>query len=130
MTCAPSPDLGLLVGGLVVEDGMDDLASPYLARNGVEEADECLVVVPLHVMPDHPAVEDVDGSEQRRCAVSLAVVGHGAAFARLQRAAAVADNSGQSCAVLGSYNHASFLSHNHGKARLTKNVNLMNASAQ
>jgi len=63
MTYEPGTDLGLLVGGVVVEDGMDDLTGGHLALDGVEEADQLLVAVALHVVADHGAVEDVKGSE-------------------------------------------------------------------
>ena len=46
----------------------------------------------------------------------------------LQWAAAVADDSGQSRAVLGIYDHTNFLSHDHRLAWLTENVNPMNGS--
>ena len=46
----------------------------------------------------------------------------------LQRAAAVADDSGQSRAVLGMYDHTNFLSHDHRLAWPTENVNPTNAS--
>jgi hypothetical protein len=39
----PLLDLGMLVGGVVVDDGMDDLAGPDSALDGVEELDELLV---------------------------------------------------------------------------------------
>ena len=39
----PGFDLGMLVGGVVVEDGVDQLAGRDLALDGVEEADELLV---------------------------------------------------------------------------------------
>ena len=44
-----APHLGMLVGGVVVEDHMDALADWDLGLDGVEEADEHLVAVALHV---------------------------------------------------------------------------------
>ena len=38
-----------------------------------------------HAAPDHGAVEDVEGGEQGGNAVALVIVGHGAAFAGLER---------------------------------------------
>ena len=49
-----------------------------LGLDGVEEADELLMPVALHVPADHRAVEDVERREQRRGAVPLVIVGHGA----------------------------------------------------
>ena len=62
---------------------MDDLAGPDRALDGVEELDELLVGVARHAAADHGAVEDVEGGEQGGRAVTLVVVGHGAAFAGL-----------------------------------------------
>ena len=45
----PGAHLGMLVGGVVVEDHMDALADWDLGLDGVEEADEHLVAVALHV---------------------------------------------------------------------------------
>ena len=45
----PGAHLGMLVGGVVVEDHMDALADLDLGLDGVEEADEHLVAVALHV---------------------------------------------------------------------------------
>ena len=44
----PGDHLGLLVGGVVVEDDMDQLAGRDRGFDGVEEADELLVPVALH----------------------------------------------------------------------------------
>jgi hypothetical protein len=40
----PGQDLGMLVGGIVVEDGVDHLARRHLALDRVQEADELLVL--------------------------------------------------------------------------------------
>ena len=55
--------------------------------DGVEEADELLMAVALHVAADDRAVEHVERGEQRRRAVPLVVVGHGAGAALLHRQA-------------------------------------------
>src|SRR5215472_12209870 len=39
----PSSDLRVLMGGVVVEDGVDDLASWHLVLDGIEEADELMM---------------------------------------------------------------------------------------
>jgi len=72
----------MLVGGIIVEDDMHGLLRRHGVLDGIEEADELLMAMPLHVAPDYSAVEHVEGGEQRRCAISLIVVGHcaGAAF--------------------------------------------------
>src|SRR5450631_4643239 len=73
----PLAHFGMLVGGVIVDDHMHDLAGGNLRLDSVEEADEFLMPVTLHVAADHRAVEDVQGSEKRRRAVALVIVGDG-----------------------------------------------------
>ena len=87
MAGEPGPHLGMLVGGVVVDDDVDDLSGRDLGFDGVEEADELLMPVALHAAADHGAVEHVERGEQRRGAVALVVVGHGAGAALLHRQA-------------------------------------------
>ena len=54
----------MLVGGVVVEDDVDDLAGRHLGLDRVEEADELLMAVALHVAADDGAIEDVERGEQ------------------------------------------------------------------
>jgi hypothetical protein len=49
-------ELGVLVGGVVVEDGVHQLAGWHPGLDGVEEADETLVAVTLHAPADDVAV--------------------------------------------------------------------------
>ena len=65
----PSPHLGVLVGGVVVEDDMDDFADRDLRLDGVEKADELLMAVALHTAADHLALEHIESGEQRGRAV-------------------------------------------------------------
>ena len=74
----PSADVGMLMDGVIVDDGVDRLARGNLLLNDIEEANERMMAMALHVAADHRAVEDVHRGEQRRCAVSLIVVHHGA----------------------------------------------------
>src|SRR5690606_30448117 len=76
MTAEPGADLVLLVRSVVVENDMDGLVLRHLALNAVEEADELLMAVALHVLSDDCAVQYVEGGEQRRCAVPFVVVRH------------------------------------------------------
>src|SRR5512144_2552416 len=66
---------------------MDQLAGRDVALETVEEANELLVPVALHALPDHRAVEHVHGSEQRRRAVADVVVRHRAGPPLLHRQA-------------------------------------------
>ena len=87
MAAEPLDDLGVLVGGVVVQDGVDELAGRNVALDGVEEADELLVTVLLHAAPDHRPIQDVEGGEQGGRTVAFVVMGQGPAFARLERQA-------------------------------------------
>jgi hypothetical protein len=51
----PFDHLGMLVGGVVVEDGVDGLADRDLALDGVQKADELLM--PLHAAADDLAFQ-------------------------------------------------------------------------
>jgi hypothetical protein len=53
---------------------MDCLVRRHRALDAVEEADELLMAVVLHVPRDDRAVQHIEGSEERRCAVPLGVV--------------------------------------------------------
>src|SRR3977135_3116530 len=79
----PSPHLGMLVGGVVVEDDMDDFAGRDLRLDGVEEPDELLMAVALHAATDRVALGDSESGEQRVCAVPFVVMGQGAGAALL-----------------------------------------------
>ena len=74
MTVEPLADLGVLMGGVVIEDNMDRLAVRHFDVDGVEETDKLLMPVTLHVPADDGAVEDVESSEQRRGAMPLVVM--------------------------------------------------------
>jgi hypothetical protein len=50
----------MLVGCVVVDDGVDFLSRRHLRLDGVEEADGLLVPVALHIAADDGAVEDID----------------------------------------------------------------------
>ena len=54
MTVEPGADLVLLVRRVIVEDHVDGLVRRHLALDAVEEADELLMAVALHVLPDGP----------------------------------------------------------------------------
>src|SRR5262249_47302948 len=85
MAGQPGLDLRMLVGGIVVDDDMDDLAGRHLGLDGIEEADEFLMPVALHAAADDLALEHVEGGEEGRGAVADVVVGHGAAAPLLDR---------------------------------------------
>ena len=78
MAGEPLDDLGRLARGIVIEHDMNHLSRRDLAFYGVKETDELLMPVALHASAEHSAVENVEGSEQRRCAMAFVVMGHGA----------------------------------------------------
>jgi hypothetical protein len=63
--------LGMLVAGVIVDDGMDQLAGRDRALDGIEEADELLVAVSLHTAARDDAIERVEGGKQGGGAVPL-----------------------------------------------------------
>ena len=83
----PLTHLWMLVGGVIVEDHVYVFFDRHLRLNGVQEADELLVTMALHTSANDLAFEDIESSEQRRCAMTLVVVGHRAGSAFLHRQA-------------------------------------------
>ncbi len=67
VSAQPFDDLGMLVCGVVVEDGVDGFAGRDLALDGVQEADDL-------------AFQQIEGGEQGGRAISLVVVGHSRTF--------------------------------------------------
>ena len=70
MTRQPGQHFGMFVGGVVVEDDMDQLASRDLALDGIEKADEFLMAMALHAAADDLALKDIEGGEQSGGAVA------------------------------------------------------------
>jgi hypothetical protein len=73
----PSSHLRVLVGGIVVQDHVDQLAGRHRRFDGVEEAQGLLVAMTLHAAADHRALQYIERSKQRRGAVMDVVVGLG-----------------------------------------------------
>ena len=82
MSGQPFLHLRMLVGRIVVDDGVDRFPCRNLLLDRVEEADELLMAMALHVAADDGAIEDVEGGEQRGGAVTFVIVGHRAGTAR------------------------------------------------
>ena len=81
----PLAHLWMLVGRIVVDDGVDRLFHGDLRLDRIEEADELLVAMALHVAANDSAIEDVEGCEQRGGTVTFVVVRHRPGTARLHR---------------------------------------------
>src|SRR3984893_7956994 len=77
----------MFVGGVIVDDGVNELAAWHGAVHRVEKSDELLMPMLVHATPDHDSVEDVQGGKERGRAVAFVTMGHGSALARLQRQA-------------------------------------------
>ena len=77
----------MFMGSVVIDDGMDRLSLRHPRFDGVEEADELLMAVSFHVLPDDGAIEDIEGSKQRRGAMPFVVMRHCAGAARFHRQA-------------------------------------------
>ena len=80
----PSPDFGVLVTAIVVEDHMDQPAGRDVALEAVEKAQEFLVPVALHALADHRAVENIEGRKQRGRAITDIIVSHCPGAARFR----------------------------------------------
>ena len=87
MTRQPAPHLGRFVGGIVVENGVDEFAGRGFGLQGVEEANELLMAIALHVLAEHRSFEHVERGKQRCRSMALVVVGHGRRAALLHRQA-------------------------------------------
>ena len=81
----PGLDLGMLVGGVVVEDDVDLAVGRHGLLDRAQEAEELLVPVPRAALRQDGAVEQVEGSEQRGGAMAEVVVGHALDVAEAQR---------------------------------------------
>ena len=100
MPCQLRAHLRMLVGCVVVDDGMDRLLDWYLRLDGIEEADELPVPVALHVAADDGTVEDVESCEQCGRTVASIVVGHRSSTAWLHRQTGLGAVEGLDLALL------------------------------
>ena len=85
MAFEPGAHLGMFVRGVVVGNGVDQLACGHGALDSVEEADELLMAMLGHATAEHRAIANIEGGGQGCHTVALIIVGHCAAFARLER---------------------------------------------
>jgi hypothetical protein len=90
----------MLVGGIIVDDGVDRFSLGDLGLEGVQEADELLMPMAWHTTADDLAIQDVERGEQGGSAVALVVVGHGARPSLLHRQARLGAVEGLDLALL------------------------------
>jgi hypothetical protein len=60
MPSKPFAHLGMFVGGIIIDDGMDQLSFGNLGFDGGEEADELLMPVACHAAAGHLAFQEVE----------------------------------------------------------------------
>ena len=87
MAVEPLADLGMFVCGVIVEDDVHRLVAGNAGVDGVQEADELLVPMLLHVAADNGAIENIERGEQSGRAIALVIMGHRAEAAFLYRQA-------------------------------------------
>ena len=87
MPCQPGADLRLLMRRVVIENDVDGFVFRQFRLNGVEEANELLMSVALHVSTDHRSVENIEGGKQGGGAMALVIMGHRAGASFLERQA-------------------------------------------
>src|SRR5262249_36325948 len=81
----PLAPLWMLVGRVIIDDGVDRLLRRHLRLDSIEEADELLMSMVLHIAADDGAVEDIESSKKCGRAVALVVVSHGSGAPLLHR---------------------------------------------
>ncbi len=72
----PSPDLGVLVRGVVVDDEVDVQVLRDIGIDMAQEREELLVAMALLALGEDGSGGDVQGREQGRGSMSHVVVGH------------------------------------------------------
>ena len=81
----PLHDVGMLVGGIVVDDDMDRLFLGHSGLDDVQKPDELLMAMALHALADHLALKNIERRKQGRRAMPPVIVGHGAGAPLLHR---------------------------------------------
>ena len=81
----PLQHLGVLVGGIVIDDDMNRLALRHPGIDDVEEADELLMTMTLHALAEDLARKDVERRKQGGDTMPLIIVGHGTDASLLHR---------------------------------------------
>jgi hypothetical protein len=71
----PGPNLRVLVGCVVSQDHMHDLAGQHRRLDSVEETNELLVTVPGRALAEDDFIEQVEGGEQDGGAAADVVMG-------------------------------------------------------
>src|SRR5258705_13637275 len=83
----PLHDVGMLVGGIVVDDDMDRLFLGHSGLDDVQKPDELLMAMALHALANNLALKDIERREQGGDAMALVIMGYGASAPLLHRQA-------------------------------------------
>ena len=89
----PCLDLWMLVLGVIVSDGVNDLPGRNRALDLGEEADELLMPMTRDAPANEIPFDRIERGEKRCRAVAFVVVGHRRAFAALERQARLVRSS-------------------------------------
>src|SRR5260221_14734962 len=85
MFLEPLHDVGMLVGGIVVDDDMDRLFLGHSGLDEVQKPDELLMAMALHALTKNLALKDIDRREHGGDAMALVIMGYGASAPLLHR---------------------------------------------
>src|ERR1700744_1195120 len=81
----PQHDVGMLVGGIVVDDDVDRLFLGCSCLDDVQKPDELLMAMALHALADNLALKDLERREQGSDTMALVVMCHGSSAPLLHR---------------------------------------------
>lgn len=73
----PCTDFGLFVRSAVIQDDMNGLVCGHFGLDSIQEADEFLMPVALHVSSDHGSIQHIERGKQGRNPVAFVVMRHG-----------------------------------------------------
>ena len=85
MLFEPCHDVGMFVGGVVVDDDMDRLFPGHSGLDDVQKPNELLMAMALHALADDFALKDIERREQRGDAMALVIMRHGTSAPFLHR---------------------------------------------
>ena len=93
MAFEPSANIGMLMGGVIADDGVDRLSNGNLLLDDIEEANELLMAMALPVAADHPCRREC--SSRRTQSSCRAVHNHASWFRRDLSSAAIRAGCGR-----------------------------------
>src|SRR5947209_12046191 len=85
MLFEPSHDVGMFVGGVVVDDDMDRLFPGHSGLDDVQKPNELLMAMALHALADNLALKDIERREQGGDAMAFVIMCNGTSSTLLHR---------------------------------------------